>query len=86
LPVVAFQLYALPVYPEFLRLLEEVYPDEARVLPRSAEDIVRSKQIKEVIRDVREIFRKDPSAKKRMLARWIVPAMPSTRAAGSCGR
>jgi adenylate cyclase len=78
LPVVAFHLYALPVYPEFLRLLEEVYPDEARVLPRTAEDIVRSKQIKEVIRDVREIFRKDPSAGKRMLAALDrSPALPS---------
>ena len=68
LPVVAFQLYALPAYPDFLRLLEEVFPDEARVLPRTAEDIVRSKEIKGVIRDVREIFGKDPSAEKRMLA------------------
>jgi adenylate cyclase len=68
LPVVAFQWYALQVYPEFLRLLEEVFPDEAHVLPRTAEDIVRSRQIKGVIRDVREIFKKDPSAEQRMLA------------------
>jgi len=68
LPVVAFQLYALPVYPDFLRLLEEEFPDEARVLPRTAEDIVRLKQIKGVILGVREIFSKDPSAMKRMLA------------------
>jgi adenylate cyclase len=68
LPVVAFQFYALKVYPEFLRLLEEVFPEEARVLPRTAEDIVRSRQTKGVVRDVREIFKKDPSAEKRMLA------------------
>ena len=78
LPVVAFQLFALTVYPDFLRLLEEVYPDDARVLPRTVEDIVRSKQIKEVIRDVREIFSKDPSAGKRMLAALDrSPTLPS---------
>jgi adenylate cyclase len=78
LPVVAFQLYALPVYPHFLRLLEEVFPDEARVLPRTAEDIVRSKEIKGVAQDVRAIFRKDPSAAKRMLAALDrSPTLPS---------
>ena len=78
LPVVAFQLYALPVYPDFLRLLGEVFPDEARVLPRTAEDIVRSKEIKGVTGDIREIFRKDPSAGKRMLAALDrSPTLPS---------
>ena len=68
MPVVSFQLYALQVYPDFLRLLEEVFPDKTHVLPRTAEDIVRSRQILGVIRDIRDIFNKDPSAEKRMLA------------------
>ncbi len=68
LPVVAFQLYALPVYPDFLRLLEEVFPDQARTLPRTAQEILRSRGIKGMIQDIREIFGKDPSAEIRMLS------------------
>jgi adenylate cyclase len=68
LPVVVFQLYALAVYPDFLRLLDEVFPEKARTLPRTADTIVHSRGIKGMIQDVREIFEKDPSAEKRMLA------------------
>jgi adenylate cyclase len=68
LPVVAFQLYALPVYPEFLRTLEAVYPDWARALPRTSEEFVRSKGIKGMIREIRQIFEKDHHAEERLLS------------------
>ncbi len=68
LPVVAFQMYALPAYADFHRLLKQVYPEAANRLPLSAEEFIRSRGIKGMILDVREIFEKDPSAEKRLLA------------------
>jgi adenylate cyclase len=68
LPVVAFQMYALPAYADFRRLLEAVYPEDARRLPPSAEEFLRSRGIKGMILELRGIFEKDPSAEKRLLA------------------
>jgi adenylate cyclase len=67
LPVVAFQLYALPAADDFLRLLEEVFPARAENLPRSGEEMVRSRGVGGMIREIREIFEKEPLAEKKML-------------------
>jgi adenylate cyclase len=67
LPVVAFHLYALPAYDDFLRLLEEVFPEQAGRLPRSGEEMIRSRGVEGTIRHVREIFKKEPFAEKKML-------------------
>jgi adenylate cyclase len=67
LPVVAFQLYALPVADDFLRLLGEVFPARAEKLPRSGEEMVRSRGVGGMIREIREIFEEDPLAEKKML-------------------
>jgi adenylate cyclase len=83
LPVVAFQMYALPAYADFRLLLEEVFPADANRLPRSAEEFVRSRGIKGMILEVREIFEKDPSAERRLLAALdgspSIPADPKRR-------
>jgi adenylate cyclase len=68
LPVVAFQWYALPVYADFLRLLEKVFPEHAKTLPRSGEEFVRSRGIKGMILELRDIFEKNPFAERWMLA------------------
>jgi adenylate cyclase len=68
LPVVAFQLYALPAYPDFYRLLQDVSPEQSRRLPSSAEEFVRMQGIKGMILELREFFEKDPSAERRMIA------------------
>lgn len=67
LPVVAFQLYALPVYDDFLRLLETVFPERAQKLPRTGEEILRLRIGEALVRDIREMFETDPSAGERML-------------------
>jgi len=67
LPVVAFQLYALPATDDFLRLLEEVFPARAEKLPRSGEEMVRSRGVGGMIREIREIFEKEPLAENKML-------------------
>ncbi|NNG47884.1 MAG: CHASE2 domain-containing protein, partial [Deltaproteobacteria bacterium] len=67
MPVVAFQLYALPAADEFLRLMREVFPARAGKLPRSGEEMVRSRGVGEMILGIREIFEKEPLAEKKML-------------------
>ena len=66
-PVVAFQLYALPVYDDFLRLLEQVSPAAAGKLPRDAATAIAIRGLAGLVRDTREIFLSDPmmSAKLR---------------------
>ena len=77
MPVVAFQLYALPVYGDFLRLLEEVFPTRANRLPRSGEEMVLSRGLEGMIRDVWEIFEQEPMAEKRMLDALDSPPLRS---------
>jgi adenylate cyclase len=67
MPVVAFQLYALPATDDLLSLLGKVFPARAENLPRSGEDWVRSTGAVKMIQEVREIFEKEPLAEKRML-------------------
>jgi adenylate cyclase len=67
LPVVAFQMYSLSAYGDFLGLLEKVFPEQAKGLPRSGEEVAGSRGVVGMIREVREIFESAPSAKERML-------------------
>jgi adenylate cyclase len=66
-PVVAFQLYALPVYPDFLRLLGKVSPDRAKELPRDAASAIQGRGVVRLIREIREIFESDPSTARKMV-------------------
>jgi adenylate cyclase len=66
-PVIALQLYALPVYDEFLRLLEQASPAAAGKLPRDAATAIAVRGLAGLVRDTREMFLSDPmmSAKLR---------------------
>ena len=66
-PVVAFQLYALRAYDEFVRLLERVSPNQAGKLPRDAGTAINARGAVRFIRDIREIFESDPLIPKKML-------------------
>lgn len=68
-PVVAFQLYALPVYEEFVQLLRRVSPSEAGKLPRDADTAIKAKGAVRLIREIREIFESDPLIEKKMIAK-----------------
>jgi adenylate cyclase len=70
LPVVIFQLFTLQVYEPFVHLLEKVSPDQARKLPRDREAIIKTKDVKGVARDIREIFETDTSIGERMLGEF----------------
>ena len=67
LPVVVFQLFALHVYEEFIRLLEKVSPDQAKDLPADRDAVIADKGLIELIREVRAIFRNNPGIAGAML-------------------
>lgn len=66
-PVVAFQLYTLEVYPEFIALLEKVAPNLANNLPRDAAATIPKRAFQRLIRDIRDLFESDPSIASKML-------------------
>ncbi len=49
LPVVAFQLFALQVYEEFIHLLEKVSPNQAGKLPRDSDTVIKTSVIGDVV-------------------------------------
>jgi len=67
LPVVVFQVFALDVYDEFIRLLERVSPSQAGGLPRDKDIIIASKGVENLIRVLRDIFEKNPLTAEKML-------------------
>jgi len=67
-PVVTFQLYALPVYPHFLALLQKVSPQNAGKLPTDIATGLKARGVARFMRDIRGIFESDPSLSDKMIA------------------
>jgi len=67
-PVVAFQLYALPVYEQFAALLAKADPAQAAKLPKDAGAEIKARGAARFIRDIREIFEGDPKLAGKMIA------------------
>ncbi len=68
LPVVAFQIYAMPVYDEFLRLLEKENPSCAGKLPRNKDAILAQGGIEKTVHTLRDYFEKDTACAEKMIA------------------
>ena len=66
-PVVAFQLYAVQIYDEFIRLLEKVSPKQAGKLVRDVDTAITARGVVRLIRDIRQIFENDPLIAGKML-------------------
>ena len=66
-PVVAFQLFSMNVYEDFVRLLEKINPMQAGKLPRDADAAINTRGVQRLMRDIREIFESDPSIAVKML-------------------
>jgi adenylate cyclase len=67
LPVVAFQVFGMQVYEEFIRLLKKVSPSKAEKLPDSNDAIIATRGVENVIREIRDIFQNEPLIAERML-------------------
>ena len=66
LPVIAFQIYALDVYDDFLDLLRKVAPRLAIAPPATAEALVASNDAGGTITTLRNVFLSDPQIGERM--------------------
>lgn len=66
LPVVAFQIYALSAYDEFLQLLRGVSPAHAAALPRSRAELLRTKGVQELIQNLKTLLRQEPELGVRL--------------------
>jgi serine phosphatase RsbU (regulator of sigma subunit)/CHASE2 domain-containing sensor protein len=73
LPVVALQLVTMPLYGEFLGLLEKVSPEQAAKLSPDSATAIKTEGVKRLIRDIREIFETNP-----LIAEKMLQALPSS--------
>lgn len=68
LPVVAYQVFSLPFYADFIHLMNQVSPDAARKLPADTRAAVKSRHVNDLIADIRETFESRPGLSQEMLA------------------
>jgi adenylate cyclase len=68
LPVVAFNVFALNVYEEFLLLLKTTAPSHADIILPDNHTILKNKSFEESIVALRNIFKTDPSLAMKMIA------------------
>ena len=69
LPVTVFQVFTLEAYGDFVRLLEEIAPGQSGSLPRNRDELMKSRNIINVMRHLRDIFEGDPMIANAMLER-----------------
>ena len=67
LPVIAFQIFALKVYDEFVCALKKIAPYHAGKMPIDADEIIKTKQIERFVLILRNIFDKEPLIAEKML-------------------
>src|SRR6185437_12298077 len=60
LPVLAFHLAAADVHPDFVRLLAKVSPDNAELLPRTTDELIRTRPLQATSLAIRYLVRADP--------------------------
>jgi adenylate cyclase len=68
LPVVVFQIFALEVYGEFIRLLEGISPSQAEKLSPTKEAVINAKNIGNLVQGLRDFFTRKPLIAEEMLA------------------
>ncbi|MEN6441562.1 MAG: adenylate/guanylate cyclase domain-containing protein [Syntrophobacter sp.] len=67
LPFLAFQLFCLDAYDDFVRLLESTSPAHSATLPESAETILAGRSLGKVTAAIRGIFEESPWIPQTML-------------------
>jgi serine phosphatase RsbU (regulator of sigma subunit)/CHASE2 domain-containing sensor protein len=68
LPTVAFQLFSMPIYDEFVQLMEQANPGLAGKLPAEKDTALATLGVKGLIRNTRQIFVNEPMLAEKMLA------------------
>jgi len=67
LPVVAFQVFTLQCYKEFIQLLKKASPDHAAKLTDDSHTAIKTRGVKGLVADIKEIFINQPLIEERML-------------------
>ena len=67
LPVVAYQVFATRVYDDFLRLLKKSSTSAITALPKDKEALIAGKNVDAVVRNLRDIFQRNPLLADKML-------------------
>ena len=68
LPVVAYQLFRIRIYDEFVRLLEKVRPGLSGKLPQSLDASIQTKSVGTLMSTIKDIFDSDPTLAGQMIA------------------
>ena len=66
LPAVALQVQGLKAYPAWVSLLEQLQEPDLPALPRTANEIGKAAQVRDLMRTFRSVFDKDPKAADRL--------------------
>ena len=67
LPVVAYQVFATQVYDDFLRLMKKSSTSAITDLPKDQETLIAGKKVDAVVRNLRDIFQRNPLLSDKML-------------------
>ena len=67
LPVVAFQIFALKAYDEFVRMLKKVAPYHAYKMPIDTDEIIKTKRVEQLALILRNMFDREPLIAEKML-------------------
>ncbi len=71
MPVVAFQIFSLDVYEEFIDLLRQAGFSEVDMLPGSKDAFIQAKNVKKIMGNIREMFLSDPESVKKKLEQFV---------------
>ncbi|KHE92594.1 MAG: adenylate/guanylate cyclase domain-containing protein [Candidatus Scalindua rubra] len=79
LPVVAFQLFTLNEYDEFINLLQKAYPQLPEQLPLSKDKIVGSTSFNNAVLAIKNVIKENPSVSTKMLNELdVLNLLPAT--------
>jgi adenylate cyclase len=67
LPVIAFQIYSLEVYEDFIRLFETVAPSQRFHFSKTRDEIIKNRDVVALVKFLRSIFAADHTIGKNML-------------------
>jgi adenylate cyclase len=67
MPAVALQIFTMPAYGDFIALLQKVSPEQAKKLSHDGAAAIKTKGMKELMNEIRDVFESDPSIEERML-------------------
>jgi len=66
-PAVVFQVFALDVYDDFIKLLKKADPELAGAFPQNRDEVITAKGVERLVQALRGIFVQDPALPERML-------------------